>query len=210
MKKKPNIAIIDTGSSNLRSVKYALEKFNANVHQICSYKDFSKKIDAVIVPGIGSFPVVMSRIKEKGLDEIILEEIAKNKPSMFICVGMQILFSKSYELGVTNGLNLFNGEVKKIFTKPKKVVPVIGWNNITNKKNCPLLSNILDNRFYFTHSYFVRINQNEKKIISSTTQYGNLTYCSSISYKNIFAFQFHPEKSGEEGLKIYKNFLTLI
>ena len=210
MRKKPNIAIIDTGTSNLRSVKYALEEFNANVYQVSSYKNFPKNINAIIIPGIGSFPIVMNRIKEKGLDKIIFDEISKNTPSMFICVGMQILFSKSYELGITKGLNIFNGEVKKIETNPKKIVPVIGWNKITNKNNCPILKNNFDNRFYFTHSYFVNTGKNEKNIISSSAQYGNLEYCASITYKNIFAFQFHPEKSGKGGLEIYKNFLNLL
>tara|TARA_B100001057_G_scaffold501029_1_gene619832 strand:+ start:18639 stop:19271 length:633 start_codon:yes stop_codon:yes gene_type:complete len=210
LKKKPKIAIIDTGTSNLRSVKYALEEFNANVYQVSSTEDFSKNTDAIITPGIGSFPVVMEKIKENGLDKIILDQISNNMPCMFICVGMQILFSKSYELGVTDGLNIFNGEVKKIITKPKKNVPVIGWNKINNKNNCPILKNNFDNRFYFTHSFFVNINKNEKDIISSTANYGNLDYCASISYKNIFAFQFHPEKSGRGGLEIYKNFLNLL
>lgn len=210
MKAKPKIAIIDTGTSNLRSVKYALEEFNVNVYQVSSFRDFSKNTDAVITPGIGSFPTVMKKIKENNLDKIILDQMSKNIPEMFICVGMQILFSKSYELGITNGLNIFNGEVKKIFTKPKKSIPVIGWNKIKNKNNCPILKDNFDNRFYFTHSFFVDISKNEKSIISSTASYGNLEYCASVSYKNTFAFQFHPEKSGKAGLKIYKNFLNLI
>ena len=99
---------------------------------------------------------------------------------------------------------------KKIVTKPKKIVPVIGWNKINNKNNCPILKNNFDNRFYFTHSFFVNISKNEENIISSTANYGSLDYCASISYKNIFAFQFHPEKSGRGGLEIYKNFLNLL
>ena len=127
MKKKPKIAIIDTGTSNLRSVKYALEEFNANVYQVSSSVDFLKNTDAIITPGIGSFPVVMKKINENGLNKIILDQISNNIPSMFICVGMQILFSRSYELGVTDGLNIFNGEVKKIVTKKPKKNCACNW-----------------------------------------------------------------------------------
>ncbi len=208
MKKKPNIAIIDTGTSNLRSVNYALKECNVNVLNVSSYKDFSNDIDGVIVPGIGSYPVVMKKMRDKGLAKIVLNQISNNKPSMFICVGMQILFSKSYEFGETKGLDIFKGEVKKIATSPEKTVPVIGWNKVFIKKKCPLLNGNSNFCYYFTHSYFVKTD--EKDIVSSTAKYGNLEYCSSISHKNIFAFQFHPEKSGKSGLEIYKNFLNLL
>jgi glutamine amidotransferase len=208
LKKKPNIGIIDTGTSNLRSVDYALKEYNVNVLHISSYEDFSNNIDGIIVPGIGSYPVVMKKMRDKGLAEIVLNQISTNKPSMFICVGMQILFSKSHEFGETKGLDIFKGEVKKIVTYPKKIVPVIGWNKVLLKKKCPLLNDNSNFCYYFTHSYFVKTE--EENIISTTAKYGSLEYCSSISHKNIFAFQFHPEKSGKDGLKIYKNFINLI
>ena len=114
MKKKLKIGIIDTGTSNIKSVFYALQESNVDVVQISNFKEYNKNIDALIVPGIGSFSFVMEKLQKENLDKIILEVLFKNKPSMFICVGMQILFSSSNEFGFNKGLNFFEGEVKKI------------------------------------------------------------------------------------------------
>lgn len=205
MKKK--VGLIDTGTSNIKSVFYALKLFDIEIVTIDSYTN--KKIDLMVVPGIGSFKAVMKKLKEKNLDKFIIEKVNSNIPSLFICVGMQILFTKSYEFGVTNGLNILNGEVVKIpskFKEKKLNIPVIGWNKLNYKKNCQVFQNLIENNFfYFTHSYYVK--PEDEKIISTTTNCFGFEYCSTISYDKIFASQFHPEKSGEAGLKIYKNFL---
>jgi len=214
LKKKSKIGIIDTGTSNIRSVFYALQENNVDVVQISNFKEYNKNIDALVVPGIGSFSFVMEKLQKENLDKIILEELFKNKPSMFICVGMQILFSSSNEFGVNKGLNFFKGEVKKISEKNssgKKIrkIPIIGWNKIKKENNCKVLDvSKFDGFYYFTHSYFV--DPIDKSIISSTANYEDFRYCSSVSKDNVFASQFHPEKSGKDGLKIYKNFLKLI
>ena len=205
MKRKPLIGLIDTGTSNIKSVNYALSKYNVDVKYI---KENTKMhMDAMVVPGIGSFDYVMKKLKKEKLDKLIIEKVQKI-PSLFICVGMQILFTESSEFGKHSGLNLFNGKVKKIDEKKRKV-PFIGWNKVNIKKNCKIFQNIKkDEFFYFTHSYYVI--PDDKKIISSEANYLDFNYCSSISKNNIFATQFHPEKSGKEGLKIYKNFINLI
>ena len=213
MKKLPVVGIIDTKTSNIRSVYYATSLQNVEVKYITSLED-SQKIDAIIVPGIGNFSFVMNQLKKNNLDKYIYEKIYKDIPSLFICVGMQILFTKSHEFGEHEGLNIFEGEVKKIKTNDKdgkkiRNIPMIGWNSLELKKNCQVLDHIKkDNFFYFTHSYYCE--PKDKKIISSKSNYLNFDYCSSISKKNIFATQFHPEKSGEIGLKIYNNFVNII
>ena len=206
MKKK--VGLIDTGTSNIKSVFYALKLFDSEVVTIDSYTN--KKIDFMVVPGIGSFKAVIEKLKEKNLDKFIIEKVDSNIPSLFICVGMQILFTKSYEFGITNGLNILKGEVVKIPTqfKEKKLnIPFIGWTKLDYKKNCSVFKKRnKDNFFYFTHSYFVKPEDNS--VISTLTNYSGFKYCSSISYKKIYASQFHPEKSGEAGLRIYENFLN--
>ena len=213
MSKKPSIALIDTGTSNIKSVYYALIESNAEVLQIKKPSDINKKIDAIVVPGIGSFNYVVNKLKDESLDKFISEKIHLEIPSLFICVGMQILFAKSYDFGIHKGLEFFQGEVKKIDRKKdvseKRKIPFIGWNKLMINKKCQILEGISENDFfYFTHSYYV--DPVNKDIISTTTNYNNFSYCSSISHKNIFATQFHPEKSGASGLKIYKNFIRLI
>ena len=214
MKKKSKIGLIDTGTSNIRSVFYALQEHNTEVVHISKLKDYDKNIDALVVPGIGSFSFVMEKLQKENLDKIILEELSKKKPSMFICVGMQILFSNSNEFRKCKGLNFFEGEVKRISEndidgEKKRTIPMIGWNKIKEENDCKVLKvDRLKGFYYFTHSYYV--DPVDKSLISSTADYKNFKYCSSISKGNLCAFQFHPEKSGKEGLKIYKNFLKLI
>ena len=213
MKNSPTIGLIDTNTSNIKSVYYALKEFSCEVVEIKDASNVKNNIDAIVVPGIGNFSHVMNEVKKKKLDKFIFKKIDEKMPSLFICVGMQILFSQSYEFGKHKGLNIFDGEVKKIETtinsKKNRKVPFIGWNKIIKKKKCDFLNNI-DNEdfFYFTHSYYVK--PKDDKIISSKTNYLNFNYCSSISENNIFACQFHPEKSGSSGLKLYRNFINLI
>jgi glutamine amidotransferase len=206
--KKKIVGLIDTGTSNIKSVFYALKLFNTEIISIDSNSD--KKIDCMVVPGIGSFKTVMEKLKKQKLDQFIKKQISLDIPSLFICVGMQILFTKSYEFGETKGLNILKGDVLKIpnlFQKKKLNVPFIGWNKLDYKKKCSVFDKInKDNFFYFTHSYYVK--PENEKIISTCANYSGFEYCSSISHNKIYASQFHPEKSGNAGLKIYKNFLN--
>ena len=211
-KNYPLIGIIDTGTSNIKSVLYAVEKAKGKPKVITSLSE-NTIVDGLIVPGIGSFGYVMDELKKKKLNQVINEKLDKNIPNMFICVGMQILFSESEEMGVFKGLGYFKGCVRKIPKETSGVnlrkIPNIGWNNIRLENQCKILTEESNKKsFYFTHSYYVQ--PENKKIISSTSNYFNFEFCSSVTNKNVFAFQFHPEKSGKDGIKIYQNFINLI
>tara|TARA_B100000242_G_scaffold279560_1_gene238144 strand:- start:240 stop:878 length:639 start_codon:yes stop_codon:yes gene_type:complete len=211
--KKPLIGLVDTGTSNIKSVNYALKECGADVLQISNI-DQNCNVDGIVVPGIGNFKFVMDKLKKEKLDKLILEKTNLNLPSLFICVGMQILFSESSEFGVSKGLGVFKGKVKKIAneikgSKQKRNVPFIGWNKVIKMKNCKIFEKIpTNNFFYFTHSYYA--DPTDQSIISTKVNYFDLNYCSSVSKNNIFATQFHPEKSAKNGLKIYENFLNLL
>ncbi len=195
------IAIIDYGAGNLKSVTNALD-FLRIKYKITGKKEDIKKADKLIFPGVGSFGDCMSSLKKKGLIEPLKEEL-KKKPYLGICLGLQVLFEKSEESPDIRGLNILEGNVERFKSKNLKI-PHIGWNTIKIIKENKLLKDIKNNSyFYFVHSFYVKpVN---KEIISTKTDYG-ISYCSGIAKDNIFAFQFHPEKSDKLGLKILKNF----
>ena len=156
----------------------------------------------------------MKKIKLLNIEDSIKESIYKKKPFLGICLGMQLLFTEGYENGKSYGLKIFPGQVKKLnFSETKNdkfSIPNVGWNKIMITKNkTKSLNNVKNNDFmYFVHSYFVKpLNQ---EIVSSTVKYGNQVFCSSLESNNVFAFQFHPEKSSSGGLQIYKNFKNII
>ncbi len=202
--KNPKIAIINTGASNLRSVKYACDINNLD-SSVVDENENIENYQGLIVPGVGNFGYVMNRLKSNYLDKFILNFIGSSKPAIFICLGMQLLFERSEEKKGINGLKIISGEVKKIKNGNKILkIPVIGWNKINIKKKSDFFKNVNKEDFYFVHSYYV-LPKNEE-IVHSSTNYNGFNYCSSIDYENIFACQFHPEKSGSAGLEIYKNF----
>lgn len=194
------IAIMDYDVGNLGSIKNALDylKFE-NV--ITSDRSVILKADKIILPGVGAFKDAMEAFKRKGFVDVINEAINKAIPILGICVGMQILFTHSHENGVHDGLDIIKGEVVK-FDKNIDRVPHVGWNQITITKDNPLLKELDGSYVYFVHSYYV----NESEYMISKTEYAGKTFCSAICHKNIYATQFHPEKSGKVGLKILKNF----
>tara|TARA_B100001175_G_scaffold314786_1_gene324872 strand:+ start:45843 stop:46460 length:618 start_codon:yes stop_codon:yes gene_type:complete len=200
------IGIVKFSTSNLFSVKSACEYFKLNTI-ISNDLNELKNMDALILPGVGSFKEAMSFLKKNNLVELILNFVEKKKKIMGICLGYQLLFSKSNEFGICDGLNVIKGDVKKIsdklYNNSKKIHT--GWNKILLKKK----SNIIQeedsrNFFYFTHSFYAEPEQ--KKSILTTTFFNNYEFCSSIELENIFGCQFHPEKSGETGIKMYYNF----
>ncbi len=196
------ISIIDIGLNNLNSVTSACNKVGLSVNIVSDYKSLIES-NAILLPGVGAFNHAMKNLKKNNLDEGIKEFFKKGKPIFGICLGMQILFSKSYENGINRGLGIIKGEVKK-FDKKFEIIPNIGWNKINLKnKNKGCLKNSNEKFFYFVHSFFC--SPNEKKIISSNSTFGKFKFCSSILQDNIEAFQFHPEKSGKNGLKIYNS-----
>ena len=197
------IVLIDYGAGNLKSVTNALDFLKVK-YKVTDKPEDIKKADKLIFPGVGSFGDCIGSLKNKGLTETLKEEITK-KPYLGICLGLQILFESSEESKGVKGLSILKGKCKKFANKGLKV-PQIGWNSI-KIVNDHLLKRVPDSSYlYFVHSYYVE--PEDKEIIAATTDYG-IEYCSGITKDNIFAFQFHPERSGDIGLQILKNFVEL-
>ena len=194
------IAIIDYGVGNLGSVLNAF-KYLGYESKITSSKEEILKADKVVLPGVGAFNDAMEAFKKRGFVEVIKEVVNKNTPILGICVGMQMLFEKSYEYGIHEGLGFLKGNIIK-FDDVNFKVPQIGWNEIHVTKDNPLLKGLDKKYVYFVHSYHL----DSKDYAIAETEYANTVYASAINYKNIYATQFHPEKSGEVGLQILKNF----
>ncbi len=194
------IAIIDYGVGNLRSVQKAFE-FVGYEAIITEEKKVLERADKIVLPGVGAFASGINSIKKMGLDKVIIDEINKGKYFMGICLGMQMVFSKSYEYGENEGLNIIKGEIKLLPDNVKK--PHIGWNNLNIKKDSVLFKNIGENPYvYFVHSYYL---ETKEDVVTATTEYGKEIQV-AVERENVFALQFHPEKSGDVGLKILKNF----
>tara|TARA_B110000879_G_C11075918_1_gene472715 strand:- start:557 stop:1204 length:648 start_codon:yes stop_codon:yes gene_type:complete len=204
------IIIIDYNLGNLFSVQHACTSLGLDA-QISQNIDDIINAEAIILPGVGAFNEAMNNLERLNLIAPILEHVNAEKPFFGICLGLQLLFTESEEFGTRKGLNLIPGEVLKFpkeVNNKKLIVPQIGWNTISPLENKDFdntpLENIKVGEFtYFVHSYYVSPD-NQKDTLSVTNYEGHI-YCSSIIKKNIFATQFHPEKSGVEGLKIYKN-----
>jgi len=196
------IAIIDYGAGNLTSVKNALDVLNAD-SIITDKADEIKKADKVIFPGVGSFGDVMKALEKRKLI-VPIKEAIKTKPFLGICLGMQVLFEQSEESPSVKGLGIFKGKVKKFKSKTLKI-PQIGWNSIKiNKENNILKDTKNNSYFYFVHSYYV--DPEDTDIILTKTSYGE-DFVSGIAKDNIIGIQFHPERSGEVGLNMLKNFI---
>lgn len=212
---KPIVKIIDYGVGNLYSVYRAFEYCEANI-QIAKKPSDLKNSNKIIVPGVGSFNNCMSQIKLLGFDDAILNANQKKISILGICVGMQILFDDSEEFGLHQGLGLFSGHVKPIsqINNTKKIrIPHIGWNSLTkasNKRSWDInfMRNIEDkkNWFYFVHSYSAE--PNDESIRLADCIYGDKKICSIIHKDNIYATQFHLERSGQEGLNLIRNYLN--
>ena len=197
------IAIIDYGIGNLESVLNAFKTLGFEA-KITSNKDEILNASKVVLPGVGAFGDAIDTFRARGFEPVIHEVVDKGTPLLGICVGMQMLFDYSYEFGVHKGLGLLQGNIVK-FTNTSLKVPQIGWNNIEFSENeNPIFKGIKDNSYvYFVHSYY--LDAAKKEDISAYTTYG-VRYASAVHKGNIYATQFHPEKSGEIGLKILKNF----
>jgi len=197
------IVIIDYGLGNLGSVKNALDKLGVDSMVSKSVKDI-EKATGLVLPGVGSATEGMKNLRKSGLNKVILKQIKLKKPILGICLGMQLLFFLSEE-GNTECLNVIEGKVKRFNNKLK--VPQIGWNQVKQKPSKLFLSIKDKSYFYFVHSYYCQAS--EEKIIRGSTDYG-INFTSVIEDKNIFGVQFHPEKSGENGLKLLKNFADIV
>jgi len=197
------IVIIDYGLGNLGSVKNALDKLGVDSMVSKSVKDI-EKATGLVLPGVGSATEGMKNLRKSGLNKVILKQIKLKKPILGICLGMQLLFFLSEE-GNTECLNVIEGKVKRFNNKLK--VPQIGWNQVKQKPSKLFLGIKDKSYFYFVHSYYCQAS--EEKIIIGSTEYG-INFTSAIEDKNIFGVQFHPEKSGENGLKLLKNFVDIV
>lgn len=199
------IAIIDYGAGNIFSVKNALDYLGLE-SRLVSDKESVISADAVILPGVGAFPAAMKKLEATGLVETIKEEASK-KPFLGICLGMQLIFEKGYEFGEYDGLSLIKGDVRKM-EAPELIIPHMGWNKLEKLNDCRLMDGIKDDEYvYFVHSYKAHC---EDKDISAYCEYGGRVPALVHDGKFVYGAQFHPEKSGETGLKILKNFGGLI
>ncbi|MCK5283815.1 MAG: imidazole glycerol phosphate synthase subunit HisH [Nanoarchaeota archaeon] len=197
------IAIIDYGAGNLQSVKNALDNLKAesritdNPYEILS-------ADKIIFPGVGNFGDMVKSLEKKNLIDVIRGVINDGKLFLGICLGLQVLFEESAESPDAKGIGIFKGKVKRFNTNLK--VPQIGWNQIKVCRENKIINGLDGNFFYFVHSYYV--DPEDDAIVLARTNYGG-EFVSGVCKDNIYAFQFHPEKSGEDGLKILKNFAGL-
>ena len=203
------ITVVDYGMGNLRSVQKALELFYPNVRISSSPQEILAS-DKLVLPGVGAFDKAMEELKERNLAEAIVKFIEKGRPFLGVCLGLQLLFSESEEGGKAKGLDVLKGSVKKFKETKGLKIPHMGWNNIKLKiknKKSKILDGIEDGSYmYFVHSYYVE--PEDKGIILCQTKYGDI-FTSGVHKDNIYAFQFHPEKSQACGLKIVENFVGI-
>jgi len=196
------VGIVNYGiAGNIHSIKKVIEKAGGCAKIINVKKDL-ESVDKIVIPGIGSFKDAMSELSSNNLLEGLVEVI-KTKETLGICLGMQILASIGFEYGNTKGLNLIDAEVKRMSVDAN--IPHVGFNEIDVIKTNKLLSGLENEEFYFMHSYEV-INFHD---VTSTTTYANHMFVSSIQKDNLYAVQFHPEKSGEAGIKLFENFINI-
>lgn len=196
------IAIVDYGMGNLRSVEKGFLKAGVDAEVVSDAKAIDDS-DGVVLPGVGAFRDCISNLNNAGLTEAIIRNIEKGKPFLGICLGLQMLFSESEEFGMCKGLDVLKGKVVR-FPESELKVPHMGWNNVKVMRRPPVFDGIPDNSyFYFVHSFYVA--PEDKGVVATTTDYG-LEFTSMVWKDNIFATQFHPEKSQELGLKILKGF----
>ena len=204
IREKPLIGIVDYQAGNLRSVQKALEKFGARV-LISSEKQDLLNSDAIVFPGQGACDSSMQNLKKKSLDEVLIRLIKDQVPFLGVCLGLQLLLENSEE-GIEDCLGVIQGNVKK-FT-PGLKVPHMGWNQVEWRIDHPVFKNIPTNQnFYFVHSYYADLVDNS--VVAGVTQYGQ-EFCSAVTFDNVIATQFHPEKSGSLGLQLYDNFIQFV
>ncbi|MBO5328334.1 MAG: imidazole glycerol phosphate synthase subunit HisH [Clostridia bacterium] len=197
------IAIIDYGVGNLFSLKCSLKKIGLSAEVTADINQINSA-DKIILPGVGAFGDAILKLKTSGLDKVVKDQIKREKPLLGICLGMQLLFEKSYEYGEHDGLNVLKGSVNPLADSVKNLrVPHMGWNALNFTKQSPLFKYVNEGEYvYFVHSYHAE-NCNDSLI--ATSFYGK-DVTAAVQSGNVFATQFHPEKSGDTGLRILKAF----
>ena len=197
----PEIAIIDFGVGNLRSVEKAFAATGCTA-VISADENLLRKAERLVLPGVGAFGACMKALTDRGFDELVRERVAAGTPLLGVCVGMQMLFDESEEFGPTPGLGLLRGRVRRF--SDDLVVPQVGWNEIRQRVPHPLFEGIKDAAFfYFVHSYYCE--PAEGDVVVGETDYG-VAYASVVAHENLCGVQFHPEKSQTAGLCLLSNF----
>lgn len=200
------IAIIDYGAGNLQSVKKALDFIGAE-SVITDDPETINACDKILLPGVGSFGDAMASMKEKNLVETVKQNALSGKAFLGICLGLQLLFEESEESPGVKGLGIFKGKIKKFPANMGLKIPHIGWNSLEIKQKDTLFKGIPENSYvYFVHSYYLEAE--EPNDVAAVTNYG-IDFHSAVGKGNIFATQFHPEKSGDVGLAILRNFASM-
>jgi len=196
------VAVVNYGVGNLRSIRKGLEKSGATVQITHNPKDL-RSSDAIVLPGVGAFAPAVKNMAP--ITDVVAEAMKNGTPILGVCLGLQLLFTRSSEGGSVRGLDFISGEVVKLPESLK--IPQMGWNTINFANSHPLLEGIKDHSYvYFVHSYYPQ--PTDPKVIVATTEYG-VRFASMVAKKNIFATQFHPEKSSKTGLTILKNFVRI-
>jgi glutamine amidotransferase len=202
--KDKSIAIIDYGAGNLRSVANAIAKLGYQ-SRITNKPTAVLGADAVILPGVGAAADTMRILEETGMSQVIRQLIAEEHPLFAVCMGMQVMFQATEEGGWHECLGVAPGTVRKLRTEDK--IPHMGWNQVKQRIAHPIFDAIPDEAsFYFVHSYYA--DPDDSSVVAGTTEYG-VSFCSIMIKDNLVATQFHPEKSGEHGLRMYANFLQM-
>jgi len=200
------ITIIDYGSGNLKSIKNGFSKIGTNTHISSSIKEI-KDAEALVLPGVGAFGNAMEGVAS--YQDAIHDHVQDGKPFLGICLGLQILFTSSEESPDTTGLDVIEGNVLHFpdsFKESGLKIPQMGWNQLQIRRECPILKGVGSDFMYFVHSYYVA--PNDPAVIAATVDYG-IDVPAVICKDNVYATQFHPEKSGDKGLQILKNFVEL-
>lgn len=200
------IAIIDYDAGNIKSVEKALISLG---QEVCVTRDADEilQADKVILPGVGAFGDAMEKLHRYGLVDVIRKVVEKKTPFLGICLGLQLLFERSDEASGVEGLGILKGEVLKIPAAEGLKIPHMGWNSLHLKHNGKLFQNLGEETYvYFVHSYYLKAE--DPSIVKATTEYG-VSIDASVEQENVFACQFHPEKSSDAGLQILKNFIEL-
>ena len=201
------IAIIDYGAGNIQSVAKALRHIGCDC-TVTKNKEEILASDGAVLPGVGSFGDTVDTMNAYGIKETVKEYIAGGKPFLGICLGMQLLFPKSEESPGAEGLGIFEGTITKIPNGDGLKIPHMGWNSLTINPKSRLLKGIGEEPYvYFVHSYY--LTAKDRDLVAARTEYG-VTIDAAVEKGNVFATQFHPEKSGETGLKILRNFAKIV
>ena len=203
---KPEIGVIDYGRGNLRSVAKALEAVGARVRVSSSPRSL-EVCSGLILPGVGAFGDAMAALKKQGFISYLKRAASQGRLLLGVCLGLQLFCESSSEFGRHAGLGLFRGQVRRF--KPGLKVPHMGWNQVRSQGACPLFAGIAqDSEFYFVHSY--RARTPKRSLAAGLTRYGKDSFDSALWDGNIYATQFHPEKSQAAGLKLYANYWKLV